>query len=186
MRTSVVLLLLAGMFLAFVCVSAPTPTAAAQKAKKKKKAPEPSGSLDPVGRPAKFAEGQDARYALWVENDVWHLRVTSKKGQRAIFEGRVEVQKGAVTLGIGGLERSSKPGDADYVNALPKKKGFAFRLVTFGAVDALTFKVSEDAPEVGFTLLTNGDDNPKRVFIGPTGQHPEKAIFVLPARPGKN
>lgn len=188
MRLQIIMLLLAGVFLACLSASGPTPTEAAQKAKKKKK-DGPMGPIEPsetVGRPSKFEQGADARYALWFDAGIWHLRVTSKKEQRTKFEGRVEVQKGTLAVQAFGLEKAPKAEDADWVVLLPKQKGFTFHLVTAGEVDAVSFRPSDDAEEIGFTLLTNSDDNPKRILVGAQGKHPEKAIFVLPARPVKN
>ena len=187
MRPYVLMLLAAGLFMGGLIVSAPTPTEAAQK-KKKKKGDEPPGLIEPietVGRPAKFEQGQEARYALWFDDGLWHLRVTSGKNQRTVFEGRVDVKSGTLAVLAFGLEKAAKADDADWVALLPKQKGCTFHLVTQGELDSLDFRPSDDADEIAFTLRINSDDNPKRIFVGPQGKHPERATLIFPARPVK-
>jgi hypothetical protein len=183
MRAYSSLLVIGGLVL-LLATGAP-PEAEAQKKKKKGAAPA-SGPINPIGRPTAFAAGQPGRLAVWFDDDVWHIRATSKKGVQVIFQGRVEVDEGTILYQGQALDKAKAGEDADWVLPLPKKRGFVFQIVTKGAVDGFSFKASPEVTHVRFKFLTNGDDDAKRIFIGAKGRHPEKETFTLPARPMKS
>ena len=132
-----------------------------------------------------FGAGQPARVAVWFDDEVWHIRATSKKGAKVPFQGRVEADAGTIIYQGQALDKAQAPEDSDWVLPLPMKRGFVFQIVTQGAVDGFSFKASPEVTQVRFKFLTNGDDDAKRIFIGAAGRHPDKDAFVLPARPVK-
>jgi hypothetical protein len=177
------LTLLAGALGVVVILAATAPDAAAQK-KKKKTTTDDIGVVNPIGRPD-FDAGQTARIALWVDGDVWNLRVTSPKETRATFNGRIETKEGTVVGAFESLEKAKKALKADWVTPLPRNRGFEFHINTTGKVDGFAFKASKDTKDLYFQLRVNQSDDPKRIFIGAAGRHPEKANFILPAHPGQ-
>jgi hypothetical protein len=177
------LTLLAAAVAVFVILAATAPDAAAQK-KKKKSTTDDIGTVYPFGRPDLEA-GQTARIALWVDGDVWNLRMTSPKGNRATFNGRIETKEGTIVGAFESLEKAKKAAKADWVTPLPRNRGFDFHVNTEGKVDGFAFKASNDAKDLYFQLRVNQSDDPKKIFIGAAGRHPEKANFILPAHPGK-
>lgn len=182
MRSSSFLVLAVGLMLALLAIAAPE--AAAQKKKKAKGMPVTS-PLDAIGRPTKFALGQPARYAVWCDNGIWEVRVTSAKGERAVFQGRVDVDQGTLAWEARNLEKAKDAKDGDWVRSLPKDKGLLFQIVTVGEVEGFTLKASPETKEIAFQLRTNEDDDPKHIFIGAGGKYPEKSTFTFPAHLGK-
>src|SRR5687767_13070329 len=156
-----------GPLLAFFCgvvflaLMGPLPLAEAQK--KKPKAKEETGPIRAEGRFEAFVQGQDARYAIWHESLIWHLHVTSKKNQKAKFQGKVWVTKGILQVRYAGLEKAKKFDSADWVFPHTNRRGFDFQIWTSGAVDNLTFQASAEADDIHFDLLTNGDNDAKRI-----------------------
>jgi len=142
-------------------------------------------AIDPHGRPENFDQGKRRMYGVWLDEGVWHLRMTSKnvKGaKRRIFNGKVEVAGDRLTGEFQGLEKAEKAKDADYIKVDRDGMGFEFQFATFGKSDGVTFKVGKKAETVTFHLLSDGDDDPDIVLIGAKGAHPESAKFTLPAR----
>jgi len=183
MRATSILVVVSGCL--FFLLASGAGDLAAQKKKKKAPPPVPSGPISPVGRPD-FTAGQAARVALWYEGDAWQLRVTSKKGVRVNFSGRIEADKGRVVGIFQDLEKAKSAAKADWVTPLPKGKGFAFQVNTTGQVDGFSFRASPEANEIAFDFRISGDDDPTRIFIGADSRHPEKTNFILPAHPLKN
>ena len=143
-------------------------------------------AIDPHGRPEGFDQGKRRMYGVWLEEDVWHLRVTSKnaaKGaKRRIFNGKVEVTGDRLTGEFQGLEKAEKAKNADYIQVDRDGMGFEFQFTTFGKSDGVTFKVGKKAETITFHLLSDGDDEPDIILIGAKGAHPASAKFTLPAR----
>jgi hypothetical protein len=158
------------------------PEASAQK-KKKKKTTDDAGVASPIGRP-KFDAGGPGRLFVWHDGDTWNVRATSTK--RAQFNGRIEVDEGTINVAFEALEKSKKPKDADWVQPLPKKRGFEFQIVTSGGIDGFTFKPSADSKELSFQIRVDQDNDPKKIFIGASGGHPAKSDFIFPAHPVLN
>lgn len=144
---------------------------------------------NPIGRPKQFAQGKQNMYGIWYDDGLWHLKVTSKDHpdkkveKRTIFTGSIRVNGDIVVGEIVGLDKAKKPADADFVTLDADRKGFTFKLAVFGGVDGINFKLGPKAETVTFNLLISQDDDPKKIWIGKEGQHPEKAKFTLPAAP---
>src|SRR5262245_13671040 len=51
-------------------------------------------SVDPTGKPKGYKAGVSARFAIWHEAGVWHVRTTTGPKDRATFSGTVEVVGG--------------------------------------------------------------------------------------------
>jgi len=142
--------------------------------------------LSPVGKPEGFKKGLSSRYALWFDDDGWHVRTTSgEKGPHA-FTGMIEVIGGKMTgMTIVGIEAAKKK-EADTGTWNPQKTVFKFALKTgAGHSDGFDLKVTDKSTALKFTLTAGGDEAPAKVFIGARGAHPKAATFYLPARPEK-
>ncbi len=137
-----------------------------------------------VGRPEQFRQGVGDAYGVWLDGGIWNLQTTSRdrgKEKRAVFTGSVRVDRDKIIGAFQGLERKKKKANSDFLVVHKDQKGFDFRFATFGKSDGVDFKVGKNARTITFTLLVDGDDNPKRILIGASGARPEKGTFTLPA-----
>lgn len=143
----------------------------------------------PFGKPEGFKPGAKTMYAVWYEKDEWHIVTTSKdKGKdsgKVSFTGRISIEGDRVLGEFKKLEKSKKGKDADYILLFRDYKGFDFLFSTYGKSDDVQFKGGEKAVSIKFKLLIDGKEDPKSIFIGKKGLHPEKAEFTYPARPVK-
>ena len=142
--------------------------------------------IDPAGRPAKFEAGKKKAIAVYHDDGAWHIRVTSPKGGRTQFKGAVKVTGDKLSGNFQGLEKAKQAKDADWIKPDLDGRGFVFQFAVFGKVDAVKFKVGPKAESVSFSIQVDGDDDPKVVFIGSKGVHPEKAKFTLEAHPSES
>ena len=135
------------------------------------------------GRPDKFTAGESVMYAVYIEDGVWNLRTTSEKGKdnkpgaRVVFSGSVRAEGDKIHGNFKALEKSKTAENADFVVNHKDGKGFDFKFATFGGTDGIKFTVGEKAESLTFKLNVNGDDDPKKIFIGKKGFHPKKAEF---------
>jgi hypothetical protein len=144
--------------------------------------------LSPVGKPEGFKKGLSTRYAIWADDEGWHVRTTSGAKGPHSFAGTIEIVGGKMTsltlVGIEGEGAKKKEADTGTWNA--QKTVFKFNLNTSkGHSDGFDLKVSDKATALRFTLTAGGDEAPGKVFIGAKGAHPKAASFYLPAHPGK-
>jgi hypothetical protein len=144
--------------------------------------------VNPVGKPEDFKPGASARYAVWCDDEGWHVRTTTgPKGPHA-FRGTVEIVGGKMVrldpVGAEGKGGGKKDADAGTWNA--QGTVFDFTLKT-GAkhTDGFDLKVTTAATAIKFNLSVGGDEAPGKVFIGAKGEHPKEAVFYLPAHPKK-
>lgn len=146
-------------------------------------------AINPIGRPEQFKQGRRTVYAIWFDDGVWNLQVTSpdsgKKAGRKIFSGRVEVDGDFLIGEFQGLDKAKKAKDTDWIVPHPDRKGFDFQFATFGKTDGVNFKVGPKSRTITFNLLVGGDDDPDKILIGAKGARPDKAKFTLPANPAK-
>ena len=144
--------------------------------------------VSPVGKPEGFKKGLPSRYAVWWDQDGWHVRTTAgEKGPHA-FSGMVEIIGGRMTnltaVGVEGKGAKKKEADIGTWNA--QKTAFRFTLRTGkGHTDGFDLTVSDKAQALKFTLTVGGDEAPAKIFIGAKGEHPKAATFYLPAHPRK-
>ena len=146
---------------------------------------------DAGGRPKQFKAGSKAMFGVWFEDGAWHLRSTSSnvkdrndKPVRVIFSGSVRVVGGEVVIQNEEADKgNAKSKTGDRLTRHKDGKGFDFVFQTFGGVDGIAFKATGKAESISLKLKVNGDDDPKYIFVGEKGKHPDKATFVVPARP---
>lgn len=144
--------------------------------------------VSPVGKPEGFKRGLSSRYAVWFDEEGWHVRTTSGARPPHAFAGSIEIIGGKMVnlqmVGIEGKAGGKKDGDRGTWNA--QKTAFTFTLKTGeGHTDGFDLKVTDGAKALKFTLTAGGDEAPAKVFIGAGAEHPKAATFYLPARPGK-
>lgn len=144
--------------------------------------------INPQGKWPKYAIGQPKRVLLWHSENAWHIRTTTKPGEKVDFTGTVKIVGGSMTNigGFGGLEKGKgkKVKDADWGKWNKEKTELTFKFTTNGKEDGFDFAVSDDAEAVIFSLKVDGFFHPQEVFIGRQGAHPKADNFSLPARPG--
>src|SRR5215211_7029159 len=71
--------------------------------------------LNPVGKPDGFKTGLSARYAIWYDDGLWHLRTTAAAKGAHTFEGTLEIIGGNMVslqpIGIEGKDAKKKEAD---------------------------------------------------------------------------
>src|SRR5262245_10234504 len=144
--------------------------------------------ISPVGKPEGFKGGQSSRYAIWYDDEGWHVRSTAgAKGPHA-FKGHLEIIGGKmVRLEPGAVEgKGAKKKEADQGTWNAQHTIFEFTLKTgAGHTDGFDLKVTDSAKTIKFNLAVGGDETPGKIFIGAKGEHPKGATFYLPAKPKK-
>jgi hypothetical protein len=136
---------------------------------------------DPQGEPTGFKAGSGDGYAVWYNNQGWHLRTTTAK-KRHHFKGSIRIEGGAITkIHSHHLEKEGKC--EDHWIVAPDKKEVLFDFKTEKGVDGIDFHVSKGAKQVKFELLIDGKHQEKKILIGRGGHHPQHDSFTLAAHP---
>lgn len=162
--------LLALLVLGTLCV---TGTAADGKRK---------GNVDPRGRPDERLMNQTKRYFIWHDAEGWHLRSASKLGTD--FDGSIRVVGGTVVkFRPAGAEQRTQNPDRWALNR--KRQKVTFAIHTVKSFDGIDFTVDGEATSLQFDLRIDGEELPKRIYIGRDRLNPDAAAFSLPADPDK-
>jgi hypothetical protein len=153
-------------------------------------------AINPVGKPKYYKPGQTARYAVWQDEDGWHLRVTTEK-KACHFKGVVRCRGGSfknlksvdieeARLDIG---RKLRKKSVDHFSLEDDKK-LVFDFETAHEEDGVDWKVSQKAEHVEFDIelaqgskATTTKHNALKVYIGEKGANPKTVPFSLPAHP---
>ena len=158
-------------------------TGEVEAGQKKNKGPGPAGgAVDPHGKPKAFDAGKKEAYAVWFDNNKWHLSVTTHKKDRDVFTGTVRANRGRILGDFKKLEKG-RPDAADWIFPHRDGTGFDFRFVNVGKLDTVVFQASPDATELAFSLLIDGGAHPDRVLVGRRNVRPPAVPFTLPAHP---
>jgi len=140
------------------------------------------GPINPHGKPANTAAGKVEHYALWKDDDGWHIRTTTKEYDHH-FRGVIEV-KGGEFEKLKPYRLEHKGPVKDLFIEGPEHHVINFDFSTKGSIDGLDFHVKGNEPMLSFTLML-GEKEPKfdpaRIFIGKNGAHPSASPFQLPA-----
>ena len=138
--------------------------------------------INPHGKPVGAQAGAVERYALWQDEDGWHIRTTTKEYEHH-FRGVIEVRGGEFAQ-LRGYKLEHKGPQRDLFIEGPEHHVINFDFSTKGSIDGLDFRVKGKEPMLSFTL-TIGEKDPKfepgRIFIGKMGSHPSANPFELPA-----
>jgi hypothetical protein len=121
--------------------------------------------------PSGITAGQRDAYFVWQDDAGWHLRTTAKAPDIRHFNGRVWVQEGAVIdpapLTLEGKDRVHKTARSLEIDFYTQPK-----------LDGIDWKFS-GAKCVQFTLLVEGKEQPKLIFLGATKANPPAATFSI-------
>ncbi len=141
-------------------------------------------SVDPRGRPdQELVKVDNARYYVWHEGDLWHLR-TAAKGLTS-FSGSIKLTSGSLgRLRPIGLEKKARNPDKWTVNA--ERTEIRFEIHTVGKFDGFDFDVRDGVEgriEYDLKIGKESRNMPRRIYIGPDAGHPEHSRFALPITP---
>ena len=138
------------------------------------------------GKPKDYKPGETVRYAVWHDNDGWHLRCTTAKKHHHF--------KGVVTIKGGEFEdvKLVKTEVKDRFRLGPKKHVIEFDFSTDEGEDGFDFHASKGAEGIDWDCEV-GPGNDKAatkkdtdlIYIGEDGDHPEKVPFHTWAHPVK-
>ena len=138
------------------------------------------------GKPKDYKAGETVRYAVWHDDDGWHLRCTTAKKHHHF--------KGVVTIKGGEFENVKlvKAEVKDRFRLGPKKHVIEFDFSTDEGEDGFDFHASKGAEGIDWDCEVGpGNDkaetkkNPDLIYIGEDGDHPEKVPFHTFAHPVK-
>jgi hypothetical protein len=138
-------------------------------------------ALDPRGKPKGFHTGATVRYAIWHNDNGWHLRTTTAKREH-VFRGHIRVEGGTFErIYSHDLEKEGKL--RDWWRVGPERHRVTFDFKTDRGLDGIDFRVSKSARRIHFELHIDGRPEPSHVFVGRFDQHPVAMPFDLPAHP---
>ena len=138
--------------------------------------------IDPKGKPEGLEAGKTLRWYVWHNDNGWHVRTTTKT-QKHNFHGKIEVIGGKFKQ-VSAAKLDDKKGDRkDWWTLSSNNRVLTLDFKTEGGMDGFDFEVAGKADRLDFTLLIDKDDEPKRIYIGKSGEHPEMSSFELPANP---
>ncbi|MDX1947256.1 MAG: hypothetical protein SFU86_17780 [Pirellulaceae bacterium] len=140
--------------------------------------------VSPIGEPKNLVGGKAVRYFLWYDAEGWHLR-TDSNGKANNFNGLIDVVGGKVTKisDFANLEAGKKKKKADLGIVNQAKNQITFKFTTSKKRDGFDFSVDDDAKEIRFKLMIEGEARGERVLIGAAGQPANSDVFSLPAHP---
>ena len=138
--------------------------------------------INPHGKPMGTDAEKVEHYALWQDEDGWHIRTMTKEYEHH-FRGVIEA-KGGEFVQVRAYKLEHKGPQRDLFIVGPEHHVINFDFSTRGSVDGMDFRVKGKEPMLSFTL-TVGEKEPKfepgRIFIGNSGAHPSGNPFELPA-----
>ena len=138
-------------------------------------------ALDPRGKPKGLHTGDTVRYAIWHNENGWHLRTTTAKREH-VFRGHIRVEGGIFErIYSHDLENEGKL--RDWWRVGPERRRVTFDFKTDRGLDGIDFRVSKSARRIHFELHIDGRPEPNRVLVGRFDQHPISIPFDLPAHP---
>lgn len=139
---------------------------------------------DPKGMPTGFKAGLSSRFAIWYDNDGWHVRVTTASALTA-FTGLIEPKDGKiVNLKLVSGTTGKKGGDLPGLGRDTKSIDMNNE-ISKGLLNGYDFKLDDKVTAIKFDLKVAGKAEPSMIFIGAKGARPKEAVFYLPANPGK-
>jgi hypothetical protein len=150
--------------------------------------------LVPTGRPEKLEEGQPPQFAVWRDDEGFHVRVTTE-GKQTRYKGTIAVKGGtidelaaydAANAAKTATDKRAFRGGTDRWALDDKKAVVTFDFVTDKLEDGVDLKLSAgvETVELDFESGSGGKTaatkkNPARVFVGAKGAHPKEVPFTL-------
>lgn len=140
------------------------------------------GPINPHGKPKDTKAGAIEHYAIWQNEQGWHIRTTTKEYEHH-FRGNITV-RGGEFVEVRGYKLEHKGAQKDLFVEGPEHHVINFDFSTKGSIDGVDFRVKGKEPMLSFTLMI-GEKEPKfeagRIFIGKAGAHPSANPFEIPA-----
>ena len=155
--------------------------------------------LSPAGKPAKYEEGQPPQFALWRDEEGFHLRVTTE-GAPWRFKGTIAAKGGALEDVNGldaanalkrGVEKKTFRGSSGTDRWALDEAGarIAFDFSTDKLEDGVDWKATAkvESLELDLELGAGGPKAPTRkdaarTFVGGKGAHPAAIPFTVSAK----
>ena len=133
--------------------------------------------LDFQGKPEGYKAGETQRYAVWHDEDGWHLRTTTAKNMHQ-FHGKIVVKGGKCDD-----VKLVKGEKSDHFRVGPEKHVIEFDFKTDEAEDGIDFRTTKDSDTITWELKIDGEEKPGHVFVGHKAAHPHEMPFTTPAHP---
>jgi hypothetical protein len=125
------------------------------------------------GRPDGFEAGDAGGVYMWHDADGWHLRVTHRQDDKAVFRGQI------VTRGTVRDVHAVRDEAGDKVRTGGKAHVIRFSFANHGQVDGLDFHTT-CAPALRLELGAGGKHLPaSRVFLGHAAVHPDSNPYTI-------
>jgi hypothetical protein len=129
------------------------------------------------GRPDSFAAGGLGGVYAWHDGDGWHVRVTHRTDEKAVFTGTIATRGKLTDAHAVALE------GADTLKVGPNQHVMHFAFTNYGHIDGVDFRTA-CAPALDFSFQRGGREIPAdRVFLGDHSAHPGGDPFPIARRP---
>jgi hypothetical protein len=138
------------------------------------------GGINVEGQPDGFAAGDRGAVYLWHSTDGWHIRTTDVTNTAHHYTGTVALSAGARFTSFSTVRLES--GDRVWVDG---DNVLHYDFTTYDHIDGVNFTVSacdasREHESIHFDMDYNGhEDDPTRIALGDTKQHPASANFVV-------
>ena len=138
------------------------------------------GGINVEGQPNGFDAGDRGAVYLWHSSDGWHIRTTDVANTAHHYTGTVALSAGArfTSFSTVQLERTDRVWvDGDNI--------LHYDFTTYDHIDGVNFTVSacdgaREHEAIHFNMDYNGhEDDPSRIALGDTKQHPASANFAV-------
>ena len=142
--------------------------------------------MDPQGEPEGFhlRKGTTECFKVWHNPDGWHVHVVNGKGSRDHrYEGTISVEGGVIENIRSNVPKKTGL-EAQWKHRTDRTE-ISFDFTTPEKEDGVSFKVSNAATAVRFSLKIDGKDVPDQILVGKRGDNPDSSSFSCAAHPGQ-
>jgi hypothetical protein len=129
------------------------------------------------GKPDSFEAGGLGGVYTWHDSDGWHLRVTHRNDEKAVFTGTIVTSGKLTDVHAVALE------GADSLKVGPNQHSMRFAFTNYGHIDGIDFRTA-CAPAINLSFQRGGNEIPAdRIFLGDTSAHPAGDPFRIARLP---
>jgi hypothetical protein len=129
------------------------------------------------GKPDNFEAGGPGGVYVWHDAEGWHLRVTHRTDEKAVFTGTIATRGRLVDVHGVALEGN------DWLKVGPHQHELRFSFNNYGHIDGIDFRTA-CAPALAFSFQRGGIEVPAgHVFLGDEARHPDSDPFRIARLP---
>jgi hypothetical protein len=135
------------------------------------------------GMPKDYKAGASTRYAVWQDDDGWHLRYTTSSASSQSFTGTIQPVGGRFSSITPRGTKAKGVAEGPMKTTAPK---YTFTSKISGGFESgIDFTLDDKVTAIKFVLKIEGKEMADHIFIGAKNGHPKGATFFLPTKPVK-